>query len=782
MPDGETGPRYYFTAWQRSILPEYIQLKFDDGRPSETKPLTAQEVDDAQARLESAEPLETGYDVAAMDSYKTFASLKKLGVISKFTKFQVRLPTPANVMGPFVRPELQAAAEPIYEAALYQAISNIQNAIPHGELAIQIDQAVDTAFWEGVVWDPYFREGDRDAVKKIIVDSTARMIAQIDTDVAVGIHNCYVRLGVITPNGFPKADICPGDMEHKRFLAPTSLAAVVDRTLRVMARMSRPLDFVHFPIPKSVRDHLDAYCAPLADILPKLKQHGTDLYLGVGHHNHASATKGMIEAAEKVLDGYLVAEQAFSKIQIFEQRSTVGGIWNYVPCPTGTAARVARGYSDVEKVEGRMADTSTDHLFGDTSVKHVEPLTPLYDRLETNIPRDLMGFSDLDWPKDTQLFPKHETVLEYIEQYAEDVRHLIAFRAQVNSVHPEGTKWHVNVTVPQISGSRTVQHHTFDAVIVASGHFDVPNVPAVAGMESWVQAYPGSILHSKYYRTPEQYADKKIIVVGNSASGIDIGAQIRTVCRAPLIASTRSASYLQTETLPEQVDKPAISEYIVKDRTVVFADGSREQHVDNILYCTGYFYSFDFLEGLDDEPIVTSGERVENLYQHLFYRPNPSLIFPTLNQKIIPFPFAEAQAAVIARVLAGRLSLPSALDMKQWENATVAEMGAGREFHVLKFPRDADYINMMHDWAMRAQDITAPSFGGASKEVIAPRQGNDAQAMEYRAAGAKRPPYWTEREYWMRERFSAIKEAFQDFGGARHSKSTLADVGFVFNG
>ncbi|OQO07516.1 hypothetical protein B0A48_07213 [Cryoendolithus antarcticus] len=709
MPDGETGTRWYFVNWQQSTLPEYVQVKFGGGGQDVSYPLTAQEVEDARLRLETAGPLETGYDTAAIDSYHVFAKLKNEGVIPKLTKFQVCIPTAANVIGIFVRPELRAATEPLYEAALYRAIRKIQDTVPHGELAIQIDLAVDTAFWEGVVWEPYFGEGDQDAVKEVIVQYAARMIAQIDSDVEVGIHNCY------------------------------------------------------------------------GDIVPKLKQHGTDLYLGVVHHGHASATKEMVEAAGKVLDGYLVAEQAFSEIKIFEQRSTVGGIWNYVPCTEGTAARVAHRCSDVEKVEGRRGDTSADRPFGNTSVEYVEPLTPLYDRLETNIPRDLMGFSDLDWPEDCQLFPRHETVLEYIEKYAEDVRHLISFRAQVLSVHSEGEEWHVDVSVPQISGSQMVEHHKFDAVVVASGHFDVPYMPDVTGMENWVQAYPGSILHSKYYRTPDQYADKKVIVVGNSASGTDIGAQIRTVCRAPLIASTRSASYLQAEAPPGQVDKPAISEFVVADKTVVFADGSREQHVDAVLYCTGYYYSFPFLQGLSP-PVVNTGERVERLYQHLFYWPNPTLIFPTLNQKIIPFPFAEAQAAVVARALAGRLSLPSSPDMKRWEDSTVTEMGARRDFHVLKFPKDAAYINMMHDWAMRAQGNAAQSCGGTDKVVSPPMAANSPLAGDHQSATGKEPPYWTEREYWMRERFPAIKKAFQDFGEARHSKRTLADVGFVFNG
>lgn len=44
----------------------------------------------------------------------------------------------------------------------------------------------------------------------------------------------------------------------------------------------------------------------------------------------------------------------------------------------------------------------------------------------------------------------------------------------------------------------------------------------------------------------------------------------------------------------------------------------------------------------------------------------------------------------------------------------------------------------------------------------------------------KVPPYWAEKEYWTRERFPAIKKAFQSLGEDRHAKRTLEDVGFSF--
>lgn len=475
---------------------------------------------------------------------------------------------------------------------------------------------------------------------------------------------------------------------------------------------------------------------------------------------------------------YLVAEKAFSRIQVFEQRHNVGGIWNYVPCPESAPKDMAipQTNSHAGLDQPIWEHSNATSILGKEDRERAQFLSPLYDRLETNIPRGLMGFSDLPWPDDSQLFPKHDTVQEYIEAYSQDVRHLIQFETQVVDVRQDAAeKWLVK-TKPVKHESR-VEEHTFDAVIVANGHFAVPYLPPVQGIEAWSQAHPGVITHSIFYRKPEHFAGKKVLIVGNSASGIDIGGQIKAFCQQPIIVSAKSVSYMQTEPPEDQVNKPAISEFILEGRTLVFEDGSRESNIDAVLYCTGYFYSFPFLESMQP-PLTTTGERVENLYQHVFYRPQPTLAFTALNQKVIPFPLSEAQGAVIARAFAGRLPLPDESEMKQWEDGVISEMGSGGEFHVLQFPKDADYIDMMHDWAMSADGEAPPA---STIDGYCRRRSVTSASKPGIAIVGKEPPYWGEQEYWTREQFPAIKKAFQSFGEERHNVRTLKEVGFDFD-
>lgn len=92
------------------------------------------------------------------------------------------------------------------------------------------------------------------------------------------------------------------------------------------------------------------------------------------------------------------------------------------------------------------------------------------------------------------------------------------------------------------------------------------------------------------------------------------------------------------------------------------------------------------------------------------------------------------------------------------------------------------YINMLHDWAM-----TAKNEGRKCGELQKRRMSvsyrsstSDQETGDLPSSVGKEPPHWGEKEYWMRERFPAIKKAFQDFGEDRHSKRTLEDVGFSF--
>jgi len=368
---------------------------------------------------------------------------------------------------------------------------------------------------------------------------------------------------------------------------------------------------------------------------------------------------------------------------------------------------------------------------------------PMYDRLITNLPKQLMQYSDQAFLSESLLFPTREDVQDYLIRYSQEVRQLIKFSNQVEKVilsqKNDQDCWHLTA---RSTITNEVTNIDYDAIVVANGHYSVPFIPSVPGIEKFHAKHPSIISHSKNYRSPKSFENKKVIVIGGGASGLDIGNQISFVCKKPLLNSVRSEEPLKLgKEIKEEV--PPIAEYVVEERGVRFEDGRIEKDVDAIVYCTGYLYAYPFLRSLDPS-IVTTGRRVIGLYKQLFHISHPTLAFTAVSQKVIPFPLSEGQAAVIAKVWSNKLVLPEEDVMKAWEKKKVDELGDTKLFHVLGFPRDADYINELHEWAGQAED-----------------------------GFAKEPPYWDEHQRRTRSVFVDIRKRFIELGGKATSMKDL---------
>ncbi|CAG8020276.1 unnamed protein product [Penicillium olsonii] len=440
---------------------------------------------------------------------------------------------------------------------------------------------------------------------------------------------------------------------------------------------------------------------------------------------------------------YLLAEKKFQNITIFEQRNQPGGVWNYTGDEginnASVIPRTKPSQKPQQNVKGNFA-------------------SPVYDSLETNIPNSMMQFIDSPFPAGTSLFPAHGVVRSYLHQYAEELLPCIRFQSLILDVvlstkHPK-SKW--TVTWRDLK-AQSVLVEQFDAVVVANGHHNDPYIPEIEGLAEWSQSFPGSIIHSSTYRRAASFANKKVIVVGHSASGIDIANQISNVSKHPLLISERTATALSPAQAVTAKSLPEISFLNAKYRRVKFINGHEEKDVDHIVFCTGYHFSIPFLSTLRPS-IVTDGVRPHHLYQHVFYSKEPTLALIGFPQRIVPFPISQAQGAWVARVFSGRVSLPSELEMERWNVEWAAAHGEGRSYNILAFPLDADYINSLYELSSRASQKEGLENEGRGKE----------------------PPFWGERERWTRARFPLIKKASQALGDRRGEIKTLEQLGFDY--
>ncbi|KAL6979718.1 Flavin-containing monooxygenase FMO GS-OX5 [Sarracenia purpurea var. burkii] len=340
-----------------------------------------------------------------------------------------------------------------------------------------------------------------------------------------------------------------------------------------------------------------------------------------------AGASGLIAALELRREGH--------RVVVFEREDRIGGTWIYNPA------------------------TESDPLGTDPSRTVVQ--SSLYASLRTNIPREVMGFRDYPFVatnaanRDPRRFPGHREVLDYLNDFASEfgLTKFVRFGVEVKRVGLEGGKWKVRW---RNSGDQVEE--IYDAVVVCNGHFTEPRIAEIPGIETW----PGRQIHSHNYRVPEPFQGQVVIVIGSSASAVDISRDIAGVAKEVHIAS-RSVTDGTIGKLPgyDNMWIHPIIERAHGDGTVVFQDGSVVS-ADVILHCTGYKFHFPFL---DTNGIVTVDDnRVGPLYKHVF----PPLLAPWLSfvglpWKVVPFPLCELQSNWIAGALSGRIALPSSDEM-----------------------------------------------------------------------------------------------------------------------
>ncbi|XP_066340047.1 flavin-containing monooxygenase FMO GS-OX-like 2 [Miscanthus floridulus] len=318
---------------------------------------------------------------------------------------------------------------------------------------------------------------------------------------------------------------------------------------------------------------------------------------------------------------------------VFERAAAVGGTWLY----TAPA-------------------TSSDPL--GAAATH----SSLYASLRTNLPRETMGFLDFPFAagaaagsRDPHRFPGHEEVLRYLEAFARrfDLLRLVRFETEVLSVRREdGGRW--AVTSRKLGEKGSGDEEFYDAVVVCNGHYTEPRIAVIPGVDAW----PGKQMHSHNYRVPEPFLDQVVMVIGASASAFDISRDIASMAEEVHIAD-RSAPASTCKKQPgyDNLWLHSMIDHAQEDGTVVFQDGSSIK-ADVIMHCTGYLYDFPFLG--DDSTITVDDNRVDPLYKHIFPpEVAPHLSFIGLPWKVIPFPLFELGPKWVARVLSGRIKLPS---------------------------------------------------------------------------------------------------------------------------
>ncbi|KAF7555829.1 hypothetical protein G7Z17_g1938 [Cylindrodendrum hubeiense] len=402
----------------------------------------------------------------------------------------------------------------------------------------------------------------------------------------------------------------------------------------------------------------------------------------------------------------LAREKTFDLVRVFERREAAGGCWigdSSKPPTLTNFARLADRSADaplpIPAQLPALVPKSEQPRFTESSI---------YPYLETNVDSLAMEFSQepipetrSDWSigvhgPETPFRPW--TVLRgYIEQLVQrnGYEDLISYSTSVEHVEKVGAEW--KVTLRKEGKEQDYWWvEWFDAVVVASGHYWVPYIPAIEGLEQFEKSRPGSVLHSKHFRGRNLLKDKRVVVVGASVSAADIAVDLVDTAKSPVhtivLGHTANGYFGDVAFDHPRIEKhPSIAR--ISGRTVHLVDGNTIADVDHIVFGTGYSWTLPFLPS-----VPVKNNRVPDLFQHVVWRHDPTLLFVGAVGAGLTFKIFEWQAVYAARLLAGRGTLPSVEAMQEWETERIKTHGDGPKFTVI-FPDFEDYFDGLRELA-----------------------------------------------------------------------------------
>ena len=362
--------------------------------------------------------------------------------------------------------------------------------------------------------------------------------------------------------------------------------------------------------------------------------------------------------------------------------------------------------------------------------------TPIYESAHFISSRTQSAFDDFPMPADYPDYPSWKQILDYIRSFAAhfELRSHIRFHATVEKIQPIGAQWDV-----QLAGGETLR---YDGVIAAVGHNWDPVLPAYPG------TFDGEAYHTLGYRSGDELAGKKVLVVGGGNSGCDIACDAATRASQAWISMRRGYHFLPKHVFGQPTDaffhhgpqipnwmaptmlgwllrilvgdvrkfglpkpdhpplathpimntqllhhlahgeisaKPDIAE--LRGRTVRFTDGS-EIEPDVILWATGYRPCIPALEAGG----VHLAETGEDLYLNIFARDYPGLyvigFFETAGAS---YPIVSRQSALLAAVLAAK-EKRSEGGVRAFEEARAKPRALTGGMRYLDSPRHAFYV------------------------------------------------------------------------------------------
>ncbi|XP_059196503.1 flavin-containing monooxygenase 5-like [Centropristis striata] len=166
----------------------------------------------------------------------------------------------------------------------------------------------------------------------------------------------------------------------------------------------------------------------------------------------------------------------------------------------------------------------------------------IYHSVIINTSKEMMCFSDFPIPGHFPNYMHNSLIMDYFRMYADrfQLTKHIRFNTKVLQVKQRSDFSHSgqwDVETENRDGMK--EKHIFDAVLICIGHHCQPNMPLhdFPGIDT----FKGTYFHSRDYKTPEEWRNKKVVVIGIGNSGGDIAVELSRVTKQLYLSTRRGA-------------------------------------------------------------------------------------------------------------------------------------------------------------------------------------------------------------------------------------------------
>ncbi|KAJ7210168.1 hypothetical protein GGX14DRAFT_565955 [Mycena pura] len=435
----------------------------------------------------------------------------------------------------------------------------------------------------------------------------------------------------------------------------------------------------------------------------------------------------------------------FARVRVFERDDVPGGNWHYteetpLDAPIPNADPSVGDFVPSLPPRGSSLPVEKYYSDGETQWREHRGPKPVWESLESNAPAPIQQITEIPWPSGTPWHLPHRTLARYLRAFASfhgvnsnDKSSDIAYNTRVELVekrYDEAGKergWTLTLKRLESAGKDSVKAtwwtEGFDAIVVATGRYNAPNIPSISGLEDWAKKFPKSITHSRQYRHPQPFTDETVLVVGGATSGVEISREVNLHARK-IYQSVRppnpklpyEAGRLQLQRLPANVSVvPEIRHFHASNSTIELVNGTILVGIDRVIFATGFRYSFPFLPQFHNSsspsvhPIVTDGSHLRSLHEDFLYIEEPTIGFLSMNWGMQSFTYSEYLSLALAKVWSRKAILPGTAEMwRTYEKRVEGRGGYGRHLQFLGGERTAANIRFFVGWLNDA----AVQFGG----------------------------------------------------------------------